>query len=390
MDFEEAVALAGGGVTAHDLEQRLTPAGVFALTDAWELMGAAMSTAVEQESLGPLGWVYCVITRSTSVQCRTRRLDDGNVVILIPLGILARTRVLARRLLWHLADEETPTIRYLASTLDVRTFPWELAPGLIPVFGEDATAQDDAYWEALAAFDARTAPDEAQDTIANDVMCYSFVNLGLHELVHITARHDQLLKLARAQDPRIPPHFDLTTLRRGMEVCADSVAAHNFVSLHMRHEMMAGFVTEHPDVFFGRSSFAMAMLFGLYDTHRKTVYEYDDGIYPHPIIRYELFYEEILQAVHNSQPPLAERAQQYSKDGWRDCMDAFDRLEWDCLRGEYGSPRFWVKGGTGRYLPVTTLKYGAASVLQSRLLADQSLAAETHRLAIEIFRPEPE
>jgi len=387
MDVDEAVTLAGGHVRVEDLDERLTPDGAFALIHALHLMVEAMDTVVRQAALGPLGRIHCVITGSTSMQCRTRRLDGEQAVILIPLGILARTRVLARRLLWHLADEDALTINMVGSTLDERTFPWELAPDLVPVFGEDTTSDEAAYWQALAVFDARTAADEEWDTIANDIMCHCFLMLALHEMVHVTGRHDELLRLARAQDPRIPSHLALAELRRGMEVDADMVAARYHVSLHMRHEMMAHLVRKHPDVFFGRSAFAATMLFGLYDTHRKTVYDYDGGIYPHPLIRYELCNEGMLDAVTDIRPRLLRKARQYSLDGWKDCTDAFNRLEWACLCGAYGRPPAGTEGGTGRYVPISTLKYGAASVLVARMEGDTRLAVETHRLAVDVFRP---
>ncbi|MCW2623890.1 MAG: hypothetical protein JWR48_612 [Mycobacterium sp.] len=65
-------------------------------------------------------------------------------------------------------------------------------------------------------------------------------------------------------------------------------------------------------------------------------------------------------------------------------MTCFDGLEWDCFTGEYGSPPVGAEGGTARYLPVTALKYGAASALQPRMREDNQLRLEVERISAEI------
>ena len=380
MRLEEVIASGGGMVSIEDVEARMTSDGAAAVFDVMELIQVAMQLATHRAALGE---VHLVVTDSSSMSCRARRIDAEEAVILVPLGILARVRALARRLLWHLGQDE-PVVHMVGSALDVRDFPWELAPGLVPVLGQDASDGGAEYWEALARFDRRTEPDESLDAVANDVMCQCLLYLGLHELAHLSARHDTLLRLARTHDRSIPAHLGLDVLRRGVEVHADMLAAGNQMKLQMLAVKTAHLADEHPDVMFGRTSFAVTMLFAMYDTHRKTVYEYDDTAYPHPIIRYEFWDLAVSRIVEQVRPDLGEIAREHAKAGWLDCVQAFNALEFDCMGGTYGRPRPWLKGGTGRYVPITALKYGGASALQPRFEADHELYQEVERLASEL------
>ena len=66
-------------------------------------------------------------------------------------------------------------------------------------------------------------------------------------------------------------------------------------------------------------------------------------------------------------------------------MRCSNHLEWDCFTGEYGSPPPGTEGGTGRYVPVTALKYGAASALRPRMREDNRLWLEVERVTEEVI-----
>src|SRR6476620_3413690 len=103
MRLEEAIATAGGAVTTERMAEVMTAEGAEAVHG---FMGVvSMFADITAESAG-LGAVYFAITESPSMYCRARRLDAETSVILIPLGVLARTRVLTRRLLSHLAENK--------------------------------------------------------------------------------------------------------------------------------------------------------------------------------------------------------------------------------------------------------------------------------------------
>jgi hypothetical protein len=265
-----------------------------------------------------------------------------------------------------------------------REFPWELAPGLTPIFGECHDGDDPSFWEALIEFDRSIEPGKRRDAVANDIMCCCFLYLALHELAHIGARHDRLAMLAREGDPRIPGSFGMASLRRGMEVQADLLAWGNFFRLCLMNRRTGRMLWRPTDYFFRVSSFAATMLFAMYDIHRKSVYEYDDGSYPHPLIRYEFSFDVMQMVLDEMQSRRRERAKRYSMEGWEECITALNALETDCFLGHYGRPSPEDEGGTGRYIPVTPMKYGAASALRGRVIADWELAERIARLTADL------
>ncbi|MVZ99277.1 hypothetical protein F8568_002515 [Actinomadura sp. LD22] len=376
MRFEEAVALAGGPADEELVEACLTPDGASAVGGTLQSVGAVMRGLLKQTPFQDA--IDLVITNSPSLRCGVTFLDDRRAAIFIPLGALARARALARRLLWHL-DQRGPVIHMMGSAMDVRDFPWEIAPDLVVVFGADAE-EDPGYWDRLDAFDRRTPAKRRREEAVNDMTCHCLLFLALHELAHIAQGHDQLARLAGSGDPRIRPDLDQTRLRRGMEVQADILAGQTLARILLLAPGQAGLAAKRPDVVFGRSGFATAMLFGMYDTHRKTVYEYDTGIYPHPIIRYEFSYESLQHVLEEQRHERRQRVEQASWLGWQDCIVAFNAMEFACLDGMYGSPPAGTQGGTGRYIPLTTLKYGAASALRPRMIEDSRLADEVERI----------
>jgi hypothetical protein len=371
VDLDEVVAVAGGAAEEAEVERALTPAGRDGFFAARDAVGAAIAAVVRMTALDN---VFHVVTRSTSMHCGARRLNGGDAAILIPLGVLARTRVLARLLRCYTdrryAGRE-PVINMMGSAMDERTYPFEIAPDLVPLFGEH-DGGDESYYNALEALDRRTPPDPYRDAFAIDVMGMCLTYLTLHELTHLTARHDTLSKLDRAADPRIPAHLSGVPLRRGSEVHADVTAANHTMMLSLLglediqpnrarkrrlHELLY------------RLPFAATMLFGMYDAHRKTVYDYDEGPYPHPIIRYEIWNAWSHAAVESIRPSTAKTAAKLGDAGFWDCIVAYNAMEFDCMTGQYGG----TPQDTGRYFPLTALKYGAASALQSRIEADDLL-----------------
>lgn len=381
MDFGEAVAISGGQAGDELMAERLTGETTEALRGA--LAGVSSITQSMLDQVPQPNQVRLVVTRSTSPQVRFRRLDPGDSLVLVPLGLLGRVQALARRLLWHL-EQDVPDVAVVGSALDERDGPWEPAPGLVPVFGEDGDQDEDDYWEALGRFDLRTPPDEDREVLVTNFVVFGFICLVAHELTHVVVRHDDVLRLARAKDPRIPERLDITRLRRGMEIQADVIAGENFTRFLLLDPAVAEYYRHDPAIAVYVASFVQTMLFGMYDVHRKTIYEYDEGIYPHPLIRYEFAADAMESAVTAVRPELLEEARQNAYDGWLHCVMAFNALEWACFEGMYGTPPPGSGFGTERYVPITTLKYGAAAALRPNMLQDSALSQEvadlTHRL----------
>ncbi|MFE6848004.1 hypothetical protein [Streptomyces sp. NPDC057686] len=377
MGAEEAIELAGGRARPEDVERVLGVQGARALSDALQVIFWVIAREYHYPSMCE---VTFAVTRSTSFDCRTRQLGPDHAVILIPLGILARARSLTRRLLWHL-EHEAGIVRVVGSALNGDVAHWEIAPGLKPVLGEGA-GDEAGYWQSLAEFDRRTEPDEEREIVAADVMGQCCILLALHEVVHVSAGHDSVVKAARAYNNGEPPHMDLTRVKRGLEIHADVVAAGMHVAVLFEHPRHAKLARRRPDVTFGRTSFAAALLFAMYDVHRKCIQWYDATVYPHPVIRYEFWHEAMVASMRRRR---RRRARRYSLDGWKDCVVAFNALEWAVFRSEYGEG---ARGNTGFLVPVTALKYGSAFILRRWLAEDDVLLRDTVAFGGALFGTE--
>ncbi|MET9507813.1 hypothetical protein ABZX62_04910 [Streptomyces flavidovirens] len=372
MRLADAVAMAGGSASHGVLEDVLTPAGAAAANEAL--------TFVREGTEATDGLLALEVVNSNSMTCAARRLEGRDSVVLIPLGVIARARALARRLLQHLAHGKS--VRVVGNPLDYRP-GWEIAPGLVPVYGQ-YEGDDEHQWDALKSFDGSTEPDESRDTAASDIMSLCLLYLAMHEMTHVVSRHDRLLELVRSSDPRVPS-MSLPVLRRGLEINADIMAAVttarclamvSLLSAGAKEKGIAlGVADTGLDTLFERCSFAATMLFSMYDTHRATVFNYDEGSYPHPLIRYEHTHEATLEAIKSFAPDLLETVVQSTELGWLRCNQAISELENACLFGEYGKP---ADGNILRCLPVTALKYGTP------VLHMQSRIAEEYRLGIQI------
>ena len=381
MRLDEAMASAGGAVTTQRMTEVLTADGADAV---FKFLGVVSTFADVAAKDRELGTVYFAVAESTSMFCRVRRLDADTSVVLIPLGVLARTRVLTRRLLWHI-EASKGVVDILRSPLEKRTLPYELAPDLVPVFG--AIEDEARYWKELDRLDRRAPEHKWLDAGGVDVMADCCYNLALHELMHILYRHDLVMKAARAGDSRIPAHLDASVLRRGLELSADAMAAFYHGSLQAEHPDTSDYVTEHTAEAFYRMSFATAVLFGMYDTHRKTIYDYDGGLYTHPLLRCDSWIRSMLQGLQrvppinpgtSSERPMASVAQEASAAGWESCIIAYNLLEIACALGEYGNSS--EPGGTWRFAPITALKYGGVAALRSWAEADHALALEVTKI----------
>ncbi|MEV5433188.1 hypothetical protein [Streptomyces sp. NPDC052701] len=364
MRLADAVAIAGGVVDAETFEDILTPAGAAAAREALSF--------IRLGTVGrPDGPMSVEVVKANSMRCRGMRVDGGEAsVILIPLGALARARALARRFLQHLAHRRR--VRVVGNPVDERS-GWELLPGLVPVYGE-YTGNEKNQWDALKAFNQETEADQDRDTAANDIMSMCLMYLAMHEMVHLGSRHDKLLHLARAGDPLVPRGISLSVLRRGLEINADIMGAITLVKCLImvayppgakEKGFPIGVSSNGLDAILERFSFAATMLFSLYDTHRGVVFDYDNGSYPHPIVRSEHTHEVTLGTLKRFVPQHFDAARQSVDAGWHAVNEAISELEFAALQGEYGRP---ADGNIERCIPVTALKYGMpVALMENRI-----------------------
>src|SRR5438552_1456332 len=88
--------------------------------------------------------------------CRTRRVEGGGYALLVPLGMPARIKVLARLLLGYWGRERGA--RVIRSALDnIAGDPRSVPPMLQAVFLEDLPAEQ--FWSGLGQLDSSIGAD---------------------------------------------------------------------------------------------------------------------------------------------------------------------------------------------------------------------------------------
>ncbi|MET8682526.1 hypothetical protein ABZW18_34505 [Streptomyces sp. NPDC004647] len=340
MDLETAVTIAGGRITGPaDLHDAL-PAPEIDLIGKWvrsiQRFIDAVCREAQRGSGAPRGPLSVVLTRSPSLALRTRRLDDGSVVLLLPVGAIVRPRLLATLLLTF--PPRDTTISFPASIRDDRPeTDWELPNRLLPIFGE--FVDDDEHWELLGHLAAGMTPSTDADLnlALRDVtwaaMCYAV----MHEVAHVTRGHLDAEHTFRERGPTPRPALSLRELRRGLEIDADANGSILFlVALMARLEEMEA--TQHFTSAFEWIGFAIPMFLGMYDTRRKALGLYAEGLYPHPVVRHELFVRVCANYLHAHKREWLDDWLHYEPDGWTSCIKALWRLDEDCVLGRFSDP----------------------------------------------------
>src|SRR5688500_18722983 len=102
MTLQDFILLAGGNINPSRL-----PRGViredYNLLASWTKIIQKFLEGYCQGSKTAKVGLYLV--NSPSLVCRTKPVDDGSVAILVPLGLITRTRVFARILLGYYGKE---------------------------------------------------------------------------------------------------------------------------------------------------------------------------------------------------------------------------------------------------------------------------------------------
>jgi hypothetical protein len=290
--------------------------------------------------------VALVQTRSPSLVCRVRLLDDGTAAVVVPIGAFARTRVWARMLLqWLLEDEEEPTMKIAASILDdYSESHWQIAPRLAPLFGE--LRDESEHWSELAALDASLSLDAELEPAVDDLVWACLVYLILHEVAHVVRDHFRLVA-----QPTTTSGPDDVAIRRALEIDADAAATH--LLLFVLFAKVEGHGDEALESAFYWLGYAMALLLGLYDSRRKSLGLYSTAYYPHPVVRHRLLTDFARVALADQRPDLLEAWDVREAEGWAACVRALWKVDIEAFTGRFGGS----KGDTPRFVPVTALNY---------------------------------
>jgi hypothetical protein len=376
MDMQTAVAIAGGTVGEANLP-RMISLELFTILESWREAFQEHLDAIAKGARS--GRVVIKFTRSPSLVARIRPLEDGSFVLLIPLGIIARTRLLASILLSYTPREFKG--RYIASALDDRPeSDWELPSRLVPLFGE--ILDDAVHWEQLESVAAEHTFDAKLESPVNEVAWVVLAFVLSHESAHVIRGHPTILR--KLQENGASWALEEDALRRGLEVDADvlgvSIFLH-FVDIALRAAKMV----DYPSSLFRRCGFGVTLMLGMYDTRRKALSLYRDGRYPHPLVRHSIFMGTGTRFLATTNAKWADVWQEEERAGWAMCLEAFSQLDEDCFIGTYSDP----SQVTWKCVPVTSLN---DNVFDSTLLyeyQDKELAllAQVDVIRTQILEP---
>ena len=348
MDLGTAVEVAGGRIAGlADLSGSLS-ADELGQTEYW--ITTLQDLADGYRAGAGSEPVSIVLTRSPSLALRTRPVDDGSIVVLVPIGLIVRIRVLATLLLGY--PDDGFKIKVAASLLDdAPDGGWEIATRLGPVFGE--YLDDGDHWQRLAGLIGAQARDADLDAALVNTTWASVTLVVLHELAHVMRGH--LDALRRFDAGQLGPAVTLehSQFRRGLELDADVSGAELFMSLLQVTEGERLTEPEYRSGVFFWTGFASTLLFGMYDTRRKTLGLYGNGLYPHPLIRHQIWGMASDRIVSQIMPEWFSDWQQAVRQGWTRCVEAFWSLDVDVFRGKFSDP---PQQGF-RCAPVTALHY---------------------------------
>lgn len=348
MKLDELVTLVGGPVAEAALPAPVTVDEHRLFTSMLRNLQSLAGPIAEATDSAP---VVLTQSRSPSLVCRVRLLDDNSAAIVVPLGVLARTRTFARILLHALHEGESEPVISLANSAmdDISEEDWEIAPALVPLFGEIRDETD--HWDQLAELDAGLSREGVEDDTLEGITMACVYYLVWHEVAHVLRGHFDLIKKEARIDLQPAPR-DETAIRRALEIDADSAASELY--LFSTVVQLEQYDREAIDGVFFFAGYGLALLFGLYDVRRKALGLYSETFYPHPLVRLRLFDGFVRAWLNEHRPALLAMWDARQSDGWNLCIQSLRRLDIQVLLGAFGRSD---DGTVHRSVPATSLNY---------------------------------
>ncbi|WP_136227178.1 hypothetical protein [Streptomyces sp. A1547] len=283
--------------------------------------------------------------------CRAKEIAPDHHVITIPLGLVCRFYVLADLLCGYLQGSK------VMLNLDVNEeweSLWRLPRGLYPLFGAP-DARTDWRKELEVLHSGVCTPEAAYDVASMTSLALMFI-VG-HEAAHVYRRHGPQLRAMKQLDVVRTPE-DERYFRRFAETDADVMATHWVMLAQDVGRLTArenGWEFSTVTAYF-RLSYAVTVLYALFDVHRKHMGSYLEGIYMHPMVRRHVF--AVAGAMASANEPEAygiwPRLEVF---GWVHCAFGLNGLNIDTLMGKFGK----VPKGYNA-VPVSSLHYDSQSM----------------------------
>jgi len=225
--------------------------------------------------------VEIALTHSPEFSCKVREASDGYLII-VPLGVPARIRVLSKLLIQYWDREKH--IATMRSPLDKVSWDAEAIPPMLkPIFSEEFEKED--FWRELEALDASIETTDSQDAEASELVHLAMVYITSHEFTHVLHGHFDLLKDAKTTE------IDLTDieLSRGLETDADDGAASLSMYI-LDKDIRLTRLTDQPakmKLAWLRLAYAVTMIYAVSGSQRKFFAAYEDDSHNHPMVRCE-------------------------------------------------------------------------------------------------------
>ena len=236
---------------------------------------------------GPAAVRRCdvVLTRSTSFSPTTRRVASGQFVILVPVGLFARVRVLARLLL-RFWDRPSQFAFVNPAQDKYPTNVW-IPKRLAPIFATAMQDDDERYWASLAELNrGMTIPAQEDKCGWTRMLKWVYLFMFMHELGHVLLRHHDFVDWLATAPKRVKAGLTQDQVLRGLELQSDYLGAdlstkvafsEFFISQSADPEPRSRSVFLDPEPFAAKALwqwYSVSLLLSAFDTHLKSIEAY--------------------------------------------------------------------------------------------------------------------
>lgn len=376
VNLNDAIAAAGGLVTPESCPKVVSEAQLAEIDNTLIFLRGFYENIFNNVNPKNKKDFSIALTNSPAFSGRVQRLENGDYVILVPLGMPARLRVLARILLRYWGRESRALI--LRSSLDQIPDDGKAVPRLLrPIFMDNLDFEN--YWEEIYELDSTIEIDPKTENDVYELVYLSLVYLISHEFTHVLHGHFDLRESAQKDKLGLSQ----TELIRGLELDADDGAA--ALSMKILLEGIDSAIGDgqwaNHALGWLRLSYVATMLFGIFDTHRKFLGAYDTGEYNHPVVRREIFALGMMRSF-NGPDDIRDILLRSHDEGWQRCVFAFTDLNLDAMQGTFGDmPAGYIEG------PLQSLLYGTPGGAASKVEMDLIKTAKENMQLVRKFLP---
>lgn len=333
------ISMYGGIACAETIETLLSSEVYASVSNSVQFIQNGFNAILVNEGKQKVCHFYLV--NSASYVCRMHSLTDGDAIIVLPVGMIARLSVGARMLLQYW-DKNCEFHLMNGVTDDIEEVNWTMPEKLIPLFGPYKPEDESQFWQDILELNRSIElPSLYEEDVVN-LLHLGIVHLAAHEFGHFWQRHSVLKTIDVKNEFLVRHNLTHADIKKGIELHADAVAG----GLSML--VMLAQIKPNPGVqddlntlycAFLRLSYIATMLYGLYEPRRKYIGAYDnDDSYTHPLVRRQLAVRSA-----NSRLKYSEFSQllpvwhQAELEGWVRCIQALNCMNMDCWEGKYGT-----------------------------------------------------